>query len=85
MVPILVDLSKLTDVVRKDVVKNAEFDELVKEFNAIQTTDTTDLVKKADYNKKLVILKKNNLIMLVVKLLLHKSLISWPQIILQQD
>ena len=85
MVPILVDLSKLTDVVRKDVVKNAEYDELVKEFNAIQTTDTTDLVKKADYNKKLVILKKNNLIMLVVKLLLHKSLISWPQIILQQD
>ena len=85
MVPILVDLSKLTDVVRKNVVKNAEYDELVKEFNAIQTTDTTDLVKKADYNKKLVILKKNNLIMLVVKLLLHKSLISWPQIILQQD
>ena len=85
MVPILDDLSKLTDVVRKDVVKNAEYDELVKEFNAIQTTDTTDLVKKADYNKKLVILKKNNLIMLVVKLLLHKSLISWPQIILQQD
>ena len=78
MVPIPVDLGKLTDVVRKDVVKKIEYDELVKTFNAIQTTDTTDLVKKADYNTKIVDIEKNNLIMPVVKILLHKELNKLP-------
>ena len=58
MIPILVHLSKLTDLVRKNVVKKAEYDEFVKKCNATQTNDTTNLVKKADYNKKLAILKK---------------------------
>ena len=78
MVPIPVDLGKLTDVVRKDVVKKIEYDELVKTFNAIQTTDTTDLVKKADYNTKIVDIEKNNLIMPVVKILLHKEFNKLP-------
>ena len=79
MVPIPVDLSKLTAVVKKmlkNVIKT-EYDELVKKYNAVQTTDTTDLVKKADYNTKIVDIEKNNLIIPVVKILLHKSLISW--------
>ena len=29
------------------------YDELVKKFNAIQTNDTSSLVKKADYNTKI--------------------------------
>ena len=78
MVPIPVDLGKLTDVVRKDVVKKIEYDELVKTFNAIQTTDTTDLVKKADYNTKIVDIERNNLIMPVVKILLHKEFNKLP-------
>ena len=79
MVPIPVDLSKLTAVVKKmlkNVIKT-EYDELLKKYNAVQTTDTTDLVKKADYNTKIVDIEKNNLIIPVVKILLHKSLISW--------
>ena len=45
-----VDLSKLSNVVKKDVKKTV-FDELVKKVNAIQTNDTSDLVKKAAQHK----------------------------------
>ena len=34
---------------KKDVVKKTKYDELV---NAIQTTDTSNLVKKTDHNTK---------------------------------
>ena len=39
-----VDLSKLSDVVKNEVVKKSEYNELVKKVNAIQTTDTSNLV-----------------------------------------
>ena len=48
-----VNLSKLSNVVKYDVVKKTESNELLKEVNAIQTNDTSDLVKKADYNTKI--------------------------------
>ena len=41
-----VDLSKLSDVVKSDVAKKTEYDELVKKVNAIQNTDTSNLVQK---------------------------------------
>ena len=40
------DLSKLTNIVKIDVVKKTEYDELVKNFNAIQATDNSNSVKK---------------------------------------
>ena len=46
LVPVPADLSKLSDVVKNDAVKMTEYDELVKKVNAIQTTDTSNLVKK---------------------------------------
>ena len=46
LVPVAVDLSKLSDAVKNDVVKKTEYDELVKKVKAIQFTDTSDLVKK---------------------------------------
>ena len=46
LVPVLVNLSKLSDVVKNDVVKKTEYDELTNNVNTIQTTDTSDLVKK---------------------------------------
>ena len=53
LVPALVDLSKLSDVVKNYVVRKTEYDKLVKKANAIKTTDTSDLVKKKpDYNTK---------------------------------
>ena len=41
-----VDLSKLSDVVKNEVVKKSEYNELIKKVDAIQTTDTSNLVKK---------------------------------------
>ena len=46
LVPVAVDLSKLSDAVKNDVVKKTEYDELVKKVKSIQFTDTSDLVKK---------------------------------------
>ena len=39
-----VDLSKLRDVVKNEVVKKTLYDELVKKVSAIQTSDITNLV-----------------------------------------
>ena len=46
------DLSKLSNV-KNELVKKAEYDQLVKKINAIQTTDTIDLVIKDDYKTKI--------------------------------
>ena len=46
-------MSKLSDVVKNEVVKKAVYDELLKKVNAIQTTHTCSSVKKADYNTKI--------------------------------
>ena len=53
-----VDLSKLSNVVKADVIKETIYNELVKKVNALQTIDTSELVKKANYNTKLVEIKK---------------------------
>ena len=39
-------------LVENDVVKKTVCNELVYKFNAIQTDDTSNLVKKADYEEK---------------------------------
>ena len=41
LVPVPVDLSKVSDVVKNDLVKKTEYDELVKKINSIFTTDTS--------------------------------------------
>ena len=48
-----VDLSKLSDAIKNDVVKRIEHGELVKKVDNIKTTDTSDLVKKAEYDTKI--------------------------------
>ena len=47
-----VDLYQLSNVVEKEVVKKTVFDELVKKIDTIQTIDASNLVKKADCNRK---------------------------------
>ena len=60
LVPVPVDLSKLSDIVKIDVVKKIEYDELFKKINDIKSTNTSDLVKKKlSITQKLMILKKN--------------------------
>ena len=48
-----VDLSKISIVVKYDVVKNPVFVELVKKDNAIQAIDTSNLVKKTEFDVKI--------------------------------
>ena len=53
LVPVPVGFNKLSDVVKNDVVKMTESDEFIKKNNDIKTTDTSGLVKKADYGMKI--------------------------------
>ena len=54
MLPVPVDLKKLSDVVDKKVVKKDMYDELVKKVDAIKTTDTRKFVKKLATRPKLM-------------------------------
>ena len=47
LVPVPVDLSKLSNVIKNDFVKKTEYDELANKVNDIKTTDTSDLVKRS--------------------------------------
>ena len=53
-----VDLSKPSNVVKNNVVEKTLPYILIKSINAIQTIDTSHLVKKADYNTKIVEIEK---------------------------
>ena len=44
--PVLADLNKLSNVVKNDATKKTEYDLLVEKVNVIQTTKTSNLVKK---------------------------------------
>ena len=57
-VSLLTDLSKLFNVVKTDVIKKTVLDELVKQVNAIQNIDSSDLVKRAGYITKNVEIEK---------------------------
>ena len=46
------DLTRLSDLEKNKVVKNTTYDELIKKVDAIQAINSSDLVKKTDYNKK---------------------------------
>ena len=52
-----VDLSKLSNAVKNDVVKKTKYNELVKKVNNINTTSTSNLVKKLIIAQNLVKLK----------------------------
>ena len=69
------DLSNLNDVVN-EVVKKTEYNELVKRVNNINTTDTSDLVKKLTATHKLMKLKRKLLIIIMIDILLFKNLIN---------
>ena len=51
-----VSLSKLSKkkLVKKDVVKTADYNELIEKVNNISTTDTSSLVKKVTITKKIM-------------------------------
>ena len=76
MVPVPAALSKLSDVVKNDVVKKTKNDELFENVNAIQTTFTSDLEKKPTTTQKLMKLKRKLLITIMVNILILKNLIT---------
>ena len=68
------DLGKLSNVVKTDVVKKTEYNELVKEVNNVNTTDTSILVKKLTLTQILMELERGLLIMIIaISMLLHKK------------
>ena len=67
LVPVPVDLSKLSDVVNNDVVKRTKYNELVEKVNNINT-NTTNLVKNLTITQKLMKFLKKLLIMIMLKL-----------------
>ena len=70
------NLSKLSNVVKNEVVKKTEDDEFIKKVNVIKTTHTSNLVKKLAMTQKLVHLKRKLLIMTIaISRLLHNNLI----------
>ena len=74
LIPVPVELSKLSDVVKNDLFKTTEFDELFKKVNAIQTTGVSNLFKKPDCNTNIHEIEKILLIMIIViSILLHKK------------
>ena len=52
-VPVPVDLSKLSNEVKNDVVEKTKYKALVKKINNINTTYISDLTRKTDYNTKI--------------------------------
>ena len=56
LVHVPIDLSKLSNAVKNNVAKKIEYDELV---NAIQTTNTSNLVEKTGYKTKINETEKN--------------------------
>ena len=52
LVPVPIDFSKLSVIVKNRAVKKAEYCKLVKNVNAIQTTDISNLVKKTVFDTK---------------------------------
>ena len=61
--PVPVDLSKLSDVVKNDVVKKTVYDKLVAKVNAI---DTSDFVLKTKYDTDTSELEIKFLILMVL-------------------
>ena len=53
LIPAPVDLSKLSDVVKNNAVKKTKYDDLFKKVDAVESTGTSNLVKKLDYNTKI--------------------------------
>ena len=63
LVPVLVDLSKLEDVVKNEVVKKTVYDKLVAKLNSI---DTSAFVLKTKYDTDKKVLEIKSLVLMVM-------------------
>ena len=60
-IPVPVNLSKLSDVVKNDVVRKTEYDVSVKKLNNIKAIYISNLVKISGYEAKIVEIQKKKL------------------------
>ena len=71
---------ELSEVIKNDAIKNTKYHELVKKvsniISNINTTDTSDLVKKVDNDTKIGEIEKKYLITIIIHILLLKNLTS---------
>ena len=72
---VVIDLSTLSNVLKTDVVKKAEYNELVKKVNNSNITDASDLAKRQTIAQNSMRLKKNCLMLIMINILLPKNLI----------
>ena len=63
LVPVLVNLSKLSNVVKNDVIKKAEYNRLINKVNNI---DTSRFILKAKYDADKLELEKKFLILVIL-------------------
>ena len=71
-----VELSKLSVVIKIDLIKETQYNKLVEKLNKINATDTSDLVKNLTATQKLMKLKRKLLILIMLNILLLKNLIN---------
>ena len=64
----------VSNVVKNEVVKKTEYNKFVQKVNG-NTIDTSDLVKKADFNTKIKEIEKI-MIMIIINMLILKNLKS---------
>ena len=72
---VVIDLSTLSNVLKTDVVKKAEYNELVKKVNNSNITDASDLTKRQTIAQNSMRLKKIFLMLIMINILLPKNLI----------
>ena len=74
LVPVSVDLSKLSDVTKNNAAKMTEYNKLVNKYvNNINTTDTSNLDKKIEFDTKINEIKKMLLMVIMINMLLLKN------------
>ena len=72
---VVIDLSTLSNVLKTDVVKKAEYNEFVKKVNNSNITDASDLAKRQTIAQNSMRLKKIFLMLIMINILLPKNLI----------
>ena len=70
-----VNLNKLSNIVKIELVKKTVYDELVKKVNTIQTTNTSNFVKKPTMIQILVKSKRKHLIIIIIT-----SILATPEL-----
>ena len=76
------DFNKLINVAKNDVTKTTVYNELVRKINPIQNNNSSDLIKKTDYNRKIKDIEIKFL-MAIFTLLLSNLIGYWEKSLLK--